>query len=30
MPPKALVITLLIVVTTLGISGDAGIRDTNS
>jgi len=29
MPLKALVITLLIVVTTLGISGDASIQDTN-
>ena len=29
MPLKALVITLLMVVTTLGISGDTSIRDTN-
>ena len=29
MPPKALVTTPLIVVTTLGISGDASIQDTN-
>jgi hypothetical protein len=30
MPLKVLVITLLIVATTLGISGDTSIRDTNS
>ena len=30
MPLKALVITLLMAVTTLGTSGDTNIRDTNS
>jgi hypothetical protein len=29
MPPKALVTTPLTVATTLGISGDTSIRDTN-
>jgi len=29
MPPKALVMTPLTVVTTLGISGNTNIRDTN-
>jgi len=29
MPPKALVITLLTAATTLGISGDTSIADTN-
>jgi len=29
MPPKVLVITPLIVVTTLGISGDTSIQDTD-
>ena len=29
MPPKALTITLITAITTLGTSGDTSIRDTN-